>query len=99
MNDLQPEMTLPWLKIPDELGPWPPRADRGADAAVTGESLNISLDESARHVGKRALDILGAAAGIVLLGPAMLLIAALIRLGSRGPVLFRQPRLGLGGRP
>ncbi|MGD0898903.1 MAG: sugar transferase [Thermoguttaceae bacterium] len=48
---------------------------------------------------KRGLDIVGAALAAVLLAPAMLLIAALIKLSSPGPVLFVQRRLGLGNRP
>jgi lipopolysaccharide/colanic/teichoic acid biosynthesis glycosyltransferase len=47
---------------------------------------------------KRLLDILGAAAGLVLLSPALLIVALLVRLSSRGPVFFRQQRVGLHGR-
>jgi len=48
---------------------------------------------------KRAIDVTGAAVGLVLLAPVMLTVALLVRLTSPGPVLFRQLRLGLGGRP
>jgi putative colanic acid biosynthesis UDP-glucose lipid carrier transferase len=47
---------------------------------------------------KRAVDLAGALALLVLLGPVMLLIAAAIRLGSPGAVIFRQRRYGLNGR-
>jgi lipopolysaccharide/colanic/teichoic acid biosynthesis glycosyltransferase len=47
---------------------------------------------------KRALDIAVAATGIVLLAPAAIAIAVAIRLDSRGPVFFRQRRIGRGGR-
>lgn len=47
---------------------------------------------------KRAFDILGAGAGLVLLSPLLALVALLIRLDSPGPVLFPQERYGLGGR-
>jgi exopolysaccharide biosynthesis polyprenyl glycosylphosphotransferase len=50
-----------------------------------------------RGTAKRALDLAGAAAGLVLAAPLMLLIALAIKLDSRGPVLFRQERIGLGG--
>ena len=46
---------------------------------------------------KRALDVSGAAAGVVVLAPLFLLIAVAIKLTSVGPVLFRQPRVGRGG--
>lgn len=48
---------------------------------------------------KRAIDILVSSLGLVLLSPLMLLIAALIKLTSPGPVLFAQMRAGRGGRP
>lgn len=47
---------------------------------------------------KRGLDIMAAAAGLVLAAPLLALIAAAIRLDSRGPVFFTQVRVGQGGR-
>lgn len=46
---------------------------------------------------KRALDVSLAAAGLVALAPALAAVALAVRLGSAGPVLFRQVRVGLGG--
>jgi exopolysaccharide production protein ExoY len=48
---------------------------------------------------KRALDIIGATAILVLLAPVLAAIAALIALDSPGPVIFSQRRLGRFGRP
>jgi lipopolysaccharide/colanic/teichoic acid biosynthesis glycosyltransferase len=48
---------------------------------------------------KRAMDLAGALAGLALLWPILLIVAALIRLDSPGPALFRQVRRGRGGRP
>ena len=48
---------------------------------------------------KRVVDVGGALVGLVVLAPVFLSLAALIRLDSPGPVLFRQRRTGLGGRP
>ncbi len=48
-----------------------------------------------RATCKRALDVLGATALLILLAPLLLLIAVLIRLTSPGPALFVQERLGL----
>jgi lipopolysaccharide/colanic/teichoic acid biosynthesis glycosyltransferase len=46
----------------------------------------------------RGLDIALAALGLVLLSPLVAIAAVAVRLGSRGPVLYRQRRVGLDGR-
>jgi lipopolysaccharide/colanic/teichoic acid biosynthesis glycosyltransferase len=46
----------------------------------------------------RALDILVASVALVVLSPLLLLAAIAIKLGSRGPVLYRQLRVGKDGR-
>jgi polysaccharide biosynthesis protein PslA len=51
-----------------------------------------------RAAVKRAENIVVALMALAFLGPPMLLIALWIRLDSPGPVLFRQRRVGLGGR-
>src|SRR5262245_30291462 len=50
--------------------------------------------DSARLVIKRLIDLVGAAAGVLLLSPLLLVVAALIRADSRGPVFFAQERVG-----
>lgn len=50
-------------------------------------------------MAKRVFDLLGASLALLLLAPLLLLIALAIKLGSRGPVLFRQTRVGRHGRP
>jgi lipopolysaccharide/colanic/teichoic acid biosynthesis glycosyltransferase len=50
-------------------------------------------------VAKRALDLVVALAALVLLAPILLGIALAVRIGLGRPVLFRQQRPGLGGRP
>jgi lipopolysaccharide/colanic/teichoic acid biosynthesis glycosyltransferase len=49
--------------------------------------------------GKRAFDTLLATAGLILFSPVLGFLACCIRLTSRGPVLFRQVRVGKDGRP
>ncbi|HEX5758297.1 MAG TPA: TIGR03013 family XrtA/PEP-CTERM system glycosyltransferase [Thermoanaerobaculia bacterium] len=51
------------------------------------------------RVVKRLLDIVAAVVGLLLAAPIMALVALAVRLGSPGPVLFRQERVGLNGRP
>ena len=48
---------------------------------------------------KRAMDIIGATVGLIVLSPLMLLIALLIKLDSPGPVFYAQERMGLDARP
>jgi lipopolysaccharide/colanic/teichoic acid biosynthesis glycosyltransferase len=46
----------------------------------------------------RALDILVAGLALLVLSPFLVVAVIAIKLGSRGPVLYRQRRVGLGGR-
>ena len=50
-------------------------------------------------VSKRLLDVAVSAVGMAVLSPLFVLIAALIRMDSPGPVFYRQVRVGLRGRP
>ena len=52
--------------------------------------LNLAL--------KRALDVICSAIGLVVVSPFMLVIAVLVKLSSRGPVFFKQERLGKNGK-
>jgi len=52
-----------------------------------------------RRAAKRLMDIVGAACGLILLSPLMMLMAILIKLDSRGPVFYAQERMGLDARP
>lgn len=52
-----------------------------------------------RAIAKRTFDVVVAAAGLVLVSPLLVLAGLAIKLTSRGPVLFRQERVGRSGRP
>jgi len=56
-------------------------------------------DSSWQGVMKKLLDFAGALALLILLAVPLALVAAAVKLTSAGPVLFRQPRSGLNGRP
>ncbi len=49
--------------------------------------------------GKRALDLLGALVALGFALPVLAIAALLIKLESRGPVIYRSTRIGRGGRP
>jgi len=57
-----------------------------------------SPSERPSYVLKRILDVVLAALLLVILSPLLLVIAVRIKLSSKGPILFRQKRVGLNGR-
>ena len=62
--------------------------------AVPVEAPRLSLSQMLARVWKRCLDVVVAAATLIVLMPLLLVVAVLIRLGSPGPVIFRQDRVG-----
>ncbi|MER7546679.1 sugar transferase [Spirillospora sp. NPDC127506] len=54
--------------------------------------------DGGRKVFKSLFDQTAALAGLLVLSPLMLIVALLIKLTSAGPVMFRQTRVGRGGR-
>ena len=56
-------------------------------------------EDSWRIVVKQVVDLVGAFLLLILLSPLFALIALLIKYTSPGPILFRQQRSGLNGRP
>ncbi|WP_337287607.1 undecaprenyl-phosphate glucose phosphotransferase [Candidatus Methylomirabilis sp.] len=62
----------------------------------------ISLQDSPHYgwnqVGKRVMDIVLSSVALLITGPLLLLVAAIIKFTSPGPVLYRQERMGLDGR-
>jgi lipopolysaccharide/colanic/teichoic acid biosynthesis glycosyltransferase len=80
-----------------------------ADAEDLDRPMNAASERPTRPLAgvfvrplpwwKRAVDLLGASLGLILLAPFMAICAIAIKLESRGPVLFRQLRTGRGGKP
>ncbi|MEN6521440.1 MAG: sugar transferase [Armatimonadota bacterium] len=64
------------------------------------ESLSVpaAYGRSGYQLVKRALDVIGALVLLLILSPVFLLIVICIRVDSPGAIIFRQKRLGLGGR-
>src|SRR5262249_2250458 len=80
--------------------------------ALAGLSLGVTTLDGLPVVGlresphfglnvvvKRAMDIVLSLTGLIILAPLLLVIAALIKLTSKGPVFYRQERCGLNGKP
>jgi exopolysaccharide biosynthesis polyprenyl glycosylphosphotransferase len=61
-------------------------------------SLQVARGTGWHVAGKRALDIVVAAVGIVVAAPIVLAAAIAIKLEDGGPILFRNPRVGRQGR-
>jgi lipopolysaccharide/colanic/teichoic acid biosynthesis glycosyltransferase len=75
-----------------------------ASQSTNGEQLAAELGAQAaetpvREALKRGLDIVGSAALMLMLLPVYLVVAALVKLTSDGPVFFRQDRIGGMGQP
>lgn len=68
------------------------------------ENLNVSFPDVSRlnhytyYIFKRLLDTFASAIALVLLSPVLVLVAFLIKLESKGPILFNQIRVGKDGK-
>ena len=49
-------------------------------------------------ISKRIIDILGAVVGLTILSPILIIVSILIKLESKGPIIFSQKRVGLNGK-
>jgi lipopolysaccharide/colanic/teichoic acid biosynthesis glycosyltransferase len=81
---------------------FPEEWDHNAPERQSNPALYPDLHQrdSAKRLGralKRGMDVLGSLALLALLSPVFFVIAAAIKLTSRGPVLFRQQRIGEHG--
>lgn len=59
--------------------------------------VNIPIHRVVGGITKRALDIVAALFGLIILSPFFLILAILIKRDTRGPVFYRGPRIGLHG--
>ena len=89
---------LPWISaVPHELmrsqTSLPVQWEKGHPAAP-----HASFARSASLFIKRATDIIGSAMGLMFLAPLLIIVAVLIKRTDKGPVFFRQSRVGLDGK-
>jgi len=68
------------------------------EADRPGIDVRAATAPTAALAAKRVIDIVGAGVGLVLLLPVLVFSAVVIKLTSRGPVFFKQKRVGMGGR-
>ena len=60
---------------------------------------NVPLTNSFNKFIKRTVDIIGSICLIILFSIPMLVVAILVKATSEGPLIFKQERIGLGGKP
>ena len=65
---------------------------------VTVLGINPPVLSASSRLTKRCVDVVGSIAMLILAAPLMAAIAIAVKCDSRGPVLFRQTRVGKGGR-
>jgi len=75
------------------------RTSRGTEVPGTLPTISVAPTPVPYRVAKRTLDMMASSLGLIVSSPLLIAIAAAIRLESPGDVLFRQERVGLGGRP
>jgi len=69
------------------------------DAEFYPDLFEVEKKKKLSLLLKRVMDVLGAAVALVLLSPVFLLLAVVVKLTSKGPVFFRQQRVGRYGVP
>ena len=69
------------------------------DVLVSRDSIAINRKSFYHRAGKRCFDAVSSLCGLVILSPLFSLVGVLIKLTSRGPVFFKQVRVGQFGRP
>jgi exopolysaccharide biosynthesis polyprenyl glycosylphosphotransferase len=83
--------------LPDGASVMGPSVEVDDIGGLTMFGINPPVLSRSSRLAKRSLDILGAAAALLLFAPVFLLLGVLVRVDSPGPVLFRQERIGKGG--
>jgi exopolysaccharide biosynthesis polyprenyl glycosylphosphotransferase len=69
-----------------------------ADPTFYPDLVHLHDSKKVPFLLKRFLDIVGSTTALVLISPLLVLIAAIIKITSKGPVLFKQERLGQFGK-
>jgi lipopolysaccharide/colanic/teichoic acid biosynthesis glycosyltransferase len=84
---------------PDESAPFNDESQHRANHPVDIHNSRLeSLFANPTPMLKRGVDVIGAAVGLIVFAPLLMILAVLIKTTSRGPVFYWQWREGLGGR-
>lgn len=93
LPEMPVEVILPEARAGDVSGP------RSLNEGFAPASFAFPIVPEKIPVLRRVLEVTVASIALVLTSPIMLAIALIIRLGTPGPVLFWQPRMGLNAKP
>jgi lipopolysaccharide/colanic/teichoic acid biosynthesis glycosyltransferase len=92
MTSAHPETVMPGVRNSG------PVARAGTEHAPVRAGVAQGSERSAKEVLQYAINALLAALALVLVSPVMLLVAVLVKVTSRGPMLYTQTRVGLDRR-
>jgi exopolysaccharide biosynthesis polyprenyl glycosylphosphotransferase len=90
------QISISFYLFPEE---WDDIADRPSNPMLYPDLQRRDNARKFHTAVKRAMDVLGSLIAILLLSPIFLAIAAAVKLTSRGPIFFRQQRIGQFGVP
>jgi exopolysaccharide biosynthesis polyprenyl glycosylphosphotransferase len=85
--------------VPELFGLPPTKTSLEARGHLPVLSLLREPLPGSRRIVKRTVDVVGGGLMLLALSPILLVCSLLVRLSSRGPVLHRQQRVGMDGRP
>ncbi len=74
-------------------------AERTPPSALSPVQVPVAPTPMGYRLAKRSIDLAFSVVGLAVASPALLVIGLAVRLESPGPILFRQRRLGIGGKP
>lgn len=95
-SDQFSQISLSFHFFPDE---WDhENSGRPSNPVLYPDLVSATSSQRSLLVIKRAMDIFGSALLVILCAPLLLIIALAVKMSSRGPVLFRQDRVGQYGR-
>lgn len=72
---------------------------RPVDAALYPDLFEVEKKKKLSLLIKRVMDFVGSAAALIVLSPVFWILALIIKLTSKGPIFFRQERVGQFGVP
>jgi lipopolysaccharide/colanic/teichoic acid biosynthesis glycosyltransferase len=91
------QITISHYTFPEDWDPDVPQ--RPSDPTLYPDLEQRENGTKLYSIVKRAVDLAGSIFGLLLCAPLLLMIALAIKLNSKGPVLFRQQRIGQFGTP